>query len=85
MQYTNEIFAFKAWPKAQFILLYIDKLQPQKHQRSHNYRQGIDDSWDTLRKATSITTKDTKLGTNKANSSILHIWDYWGINMQQDC
>jgi hypothetical protein len=31
MQYTNEIFAFKAWPKAQFILLYIDELQPQTH------------------------------------------------------
>jgi hypothetical protein len=26
-----------------------------------------------------------KEGTNKANSSMLHIWDYWGIDMQQDC
>ena len=40
MQYTNEIFAFKAWPKAQFILLYIEELQPQTHQRHNNNHQG---------------------------------------------
>jgi hypothetical protein len=44
MQYTNEIFAFKAWPKAQFILWYIDELQPQTRQRHHKYRQGEEDS-----------------------------------------
>jgi hypothetical protein len=44
MEYTNEIFAFKAWPKAQFTLLYIDELQPQTRQRHQNYRQGKEDS-----------------------------------------
>jgi hypothetical protein len=42
--YTNEIFAFKAWPKAQFILLYVDVIQPQTHQRHHNYQKGKEDS-----------------------------------------
>jgi hypothetical protein len=60
MQYTNEIFAFKAWPKAQFILLYIEEFQPQTSQRHHKYQQGKEDSWDALRKATSITERDTK-------------------------
>jgi hypothetical protein len=60
MQYTNEIFAFKAWPKAQFILLYIDELQPPSCQRHHKYQQGKEDSWDALIKTTSIITKDTK-------------------------
>jgi hypothetical protein len=59
MQYTNEIFAFKAWPKAQFILLYIDELQLPICQRHHKYQQGKEDSWDALIK-TSIITKDTK-------------------------
>jgi hypothetical protein len=40
MQYTNEIFYFKARPKAQFILLYIDELQPQIRQRHHKYQEG---------------------------------------------
>jgi hypothetical protein len=44
MQYTNEIFTFKAWPKAQFILLYIDEHQSQTRQRHQNYRQGKEDS-----------------------------------------
>jgi hypothetical protein len=44
MQYTNEIFAFKAHPKAIFILLYIDEHQPQTRQRHQNYRQGKGDS-----------------------------------------
>jgi hypothetical protein len=48
MQYTNEIFAFKAWPKAQFILLYIDELQLPTCQRHHKYQQGKEDSWDAL-------------------------------------
>jgi hypothetical protein len=61
MQYTNEIFAFKAWPKAQFILLYIDELQPQTCQKHRKYQQGKEDSWDALRKATSITKMDTKI------------------------
>jgi hypothetical protein len=60
MQYTNEIFDFKAWPKAQIFFLYIDELQPQTCQRHQKYQQGKEDSWDTLRKATSITKKDTK-------------------------
>jgi hypothetical protein len=53
-------FAFKAWPKAQFILLHIEELQQQTCQRHQKYQQGKKDSWDTLRKATSITKKDTK-------------------------
>ena len=53
-------FAFKAWPKAQIFLLYIDELQPQTSQRHHKYQQGKEDSWDALRKATSITKMDTK-------------------------
>jgi hypothetical protein len=60
MQYTNDIFAFKAWPKAQFILLHIEEFQPQTCQRHHKYQQGQEDSCDALRKATSITKKDTK-------------------------
>jgi hypothetical protein len=63
MQYTNEIFAFKAWPKAQIFLLYNDELRPQTCQRHHIYQQGKVDSWDALRKATSITNKDTKRKT----------------------
>jgi hypothetical protein len=51
MQYTNEIFAFKVWTKAQFILLYIDELLPQKYQRHQKYQQGKEDSWDAFRKA----------------------------------
>ena len=53
-------FAFKAWPKAQFILLHIEELQPQTCQRHRKYQQGKEDSWDVLRKATSITNKYTK-------------------------
>jgi hypothetical protein len=34
--------------------------QPQTCQRHHKYQQGKEDSWDALRKATSITNKDTK-------------------------
>jgi hypothetical protein len=60
MQYTNEIFGFKAWPKAQFILLYIDELQPQICQRHRKYQQEKEDSCDALIKTTSIKTKDTK-------------------------
>ena len=60
MQYTNEIFASKAWPKAQIFLLYIDELQPQTCQRHRKYQQGKEDSWDALIKTTSIKTKDTK-------------------------
>ena len=60
MQYTNEIFAFKAWPKAQFILLHIEQLQPQTWQRHHKYQQGKEDSWDALIKTTRIKMKDTK-------------------------
>jgi hypothetical protein len=60
MQYNNEIFAFKAWPKAQFILLHIEELQPQTCQRYHKYQQGKEDRWDVLRKATSITKKNTE-------------------------
>jgi hypothetical protein len=54
-------FAFKAWPKAPFILLYIDKLQPPTCQRHHKYQQGKEDSLDALRKSTSIKKKDIKL------------------------
>jgi hypothetical protein len=46
--------------KAQFILLHIEELQPQICQRHHKYQQEKVDSWDALRKATSITKKDTK-------------------------
>jgi hypothetical protein len=53
-------FAFKARPKAQIFLLYIEELQPQTSQRHHKYQQGKEDSWDALRKATSITKMDTK-------------------------
>jgi hypothetical protein len=60
MQYTNEIFDFKAWPKAQFILLHIKELQPQTCQRHHKYQQGKEDSWDVLRKTTSITNNYIK-------------------------
>jgi hypothetical protein len=60
MQYTNEIFASKAWPKAQIFLLYIDELQPKTCQRHHKYQQGKVDSWDALRQATSIIMKTTK-------------------------
>jgi hypothetical protein len=61
MEYTNEIFAFKACSKAQNFLLYIDELQPQTCQRHHKYQQGKVDSWDALRKSTSITKKYTKI------------------------
>jgi hypothetical protein len=44
MQYTNEIFTFKVWPKAQFILLHIEELQPQTCQRHHKYQQGKENS-----------------------------------------
>jgi hypothetical protein len=60
MQYTNEIFASKTCPKAQIFLLYIDELQPQTWRRHHKYQQGNVDSWDALRQATSIITKNTK-------------------------
>jgi hypothetical protein len=53
-------FVFKAWPKPQIFLLYIDELQPQTSQRHHKYQQGKEDNWDALRKATSITKRDTK-------------------------
>jgi hypothetical protein len=53
-------FAFKEWPRAQFILLYIEELQPQTCQRHHKYQQEKEDSWDALRKVTSITKKDTQ-------------------------
>jgi hypothetical protein len=53
-------FAFKAWPKAQFILLYIYELQSPTCQRHHKYQQGKEDNWDALRKATSITKNDTQ-------------------------
>jgi hypothetical protein len=53
-------FAYKARPKAQIFLLYIEELQPQISQRHHKYQQGKEDSWDTLRKATSITKRDSK-------------------------
>ena len=43
-----------------FILLYIHELQPQTTTIHHKYQQGIEDSWDALRKATSITNEDTK-------------------------
>jgi hypothetical protein len=33
-------FTFKVWPKAQFILLHIEELQPQTCQRHHKYQQG---------------------------------------------
>jgi hypothetical protein len=46
--------------KGSIILFYIDKLQTQICQRHHKYQQGKEDNWDTLRKATSITKKDTK-------------------------
>jgi hypothetical protein len=73
MQYTNEFFSFKAWPKAQFILLYIDELQPPTCQRHHKYQQGKVDSWNALRKTTSITKKGTKKRNKFAISSILHM------------
>jgi hypothetical protein len=73
VQYINEIFAFKAWTKAQFILLQIEELQPQTCQRHHKYQQGKEDSWDVLRKATSITNKIPKERTKFAHSSILHM------------
>jgi hypothetical protein len=60
MQYPMRFFSFKAWPKAQVFLLYIDELQPQTCQRHHKYQQGKVDSWDALRKATSITKNDIK-------------------------
>jgi hypothetical protein len=40
--------------------LYTNELQPQTHQRNHKYQQGKEDSWDALRKATSIATKGYK-------------------------
>jgi hypothetical protein len=51
----------KSWSNAQFILLYIDEIQPQTCQRHQKYQQWKEDSLDALRKATSITKKDTKL------------------------
>jgi hypothetical protein len=73
MQYTNEIFYFKAWPKAQIFFLYIDELQPQTCQRHHKYQQGKEDSWVTLRKATSIKRTIPKERNKLAISSILHM------------
>jgi hypothetical protein len=59
--------------RLKFILLYIDELQPQTCQRHHKYQQGKEDSWDALRKATSITKDDTKERKKFAISSILHM------------
>jgi hypothetical protein len=63
MQYTSEIFAFKAWPKAQFILLYIDKLQQKICQRHHKYQQRKKDIWDDLRKSNKYPEEE-----------FLHLW-----------
>jgi hypothetical protein len=60
MQYTNEIFTFRVWPKTKIILLHIEELQPQKCQKHHKYQQGKENSWDVLRKTTSITNKYIK-------------------------
>jgi hypothetical protein len=54
------LFSFNAWPKAQFILLYNEELQPQACQRHHRYQQGKEDSWDVFIKATSITKKNNE-------------------------
>jgi hypothetical protein len=43
-----------------YLIVYIEELQPQTSQRHHKYQQGKEDSWDALRKATSITKRDTK-------------------------
>jgi hypothetical protein len=44
--------------------LYIDELQPETHQRRQKNQQGKGDSWDALRKATSITIKGYKKRKN---------------------
>jgi hypothetical protein len=46
--------------KGSIILFYIDELRTQTCQRHHKYQQGKEDSLDALRKAASITKKDTK-------------------------
>ena len=57
MHYTNKIFALKHGQRLNFILLYIDQLQPQTYQRHHKYQQGKEDRWDALKKTTSIIKK----------------------------
>jgi hypothetical protein len=47
--------------KGSIILLYIKELQLQTCQRHHKYQQVKEDSWDALRKATSITKKDIEI------------------------
>jgi hypothetical protein len=47
--------------------------RPQTCQKHHKYQQGKEDSWDALRKATSITKNDTKERNKFAISSILHM------------
>jgi hypothetical protein len=75
-------FSFKAWPRAQIILLYIDELQSQTCQRHHKYQQGkkiVRMLWEKQQ----VSQRRIPKEINKfVISSILHMWAYWGIDIQ---